>query len=201
VVGPGGWLQLSRELLAAAGIGRRAHARAVPGGLMLTPASGGPAPASPGEPPAGSSVKRGTPARVELRSLTRGYHQGSTERRVIDGLGHVFAPGRMTAVTGRPGAGKPTLLGLTDRAEQRVERLSAGEAQRVALARALAGARGLLVVDEPTSRLDEAAAIEVAELLAAAAAEDGQTVICASHDPAVIRRADHVLALGVSTAV
>ena len=82
-----------------------------------------------------------------------------------------------------------------------MERLSAGEAQRVALARALAGARGLLVVDEPTSRLDEAAAIEVAELLAAAAAEDGQTVICASHDPAVIRRADHVLALGVSTAV
>ncbi len=53
-------------------------------------------------------------------------------------------------------------VGLSERARQRVSRLSAGEAQRVALARALAGARGLLIVDEPTSRLDEANAGEVA---------------------------------------
>ena len=65
----------------------------------------------------------------------------------------------------------------------------------MALARALAGARGLLIVDEPTSRLDEANAGEVAELLAKAASADGQTVICATHDPAVIRVADEVLAL------
>ena len=92
-------------------------------------------------------------------------------------------------------------VGLANRSAQRVERLSAGEAQRVALARALAGARGLLIVDEPTSRVDQEMAVEVAELLAGAAADDGQTVICATHDPAVIRRADEVLALGVSTAV
>jgi ABC-type lipoprotein export system ATPase subunit len=66
----------------------------------------------------------------------------------------------------------------------------------VALARALASARGLLIVDEPTSRLDETHADTVAALLAAAAEEDGQTVICATHDPAVIRRAAHQLALG-----
>jgi len=35
-----------------------------------------------------------------------------------------------------------------------------------------------------------------AELLAAAAVHDRQTVICASHDPEVIRHADEVLALG-----
>ena len=86
-------------------------------------------------------------------------------------------------------------VGLTERARQRVHRLSAGEAQRVALARALASARGVLIVDEPTSRLDEAHAGAAAELLADAAAEDGQTVICATHDPAVIRRADDVLTL------
>src|SRR4029077_3772658 len=43
-----------------------------------------------------------------------------------------------------------TILGwlrLEERANQRVERLSAGEAQRVALAGALACARGLLIVD------------------------------------------------------
>jgi ABC-type lipoprotein export system ATPase subunit len=89
-----------------------------------------------------------------------------------------------------------TRLGLAERARQRVARLSAGEQQRVALARALAGARGLLIVDEPTSRLDEANAGIVAGLLAAAAAADGQTVICATHDPELIRSADEILPLG-----
>jgi ABC-type lipoprotein export system ATPase subunit len=89
-----------------------------------------------------------------------------------------------------------TRAGLADRARQRVHRLSAGEAQRLALARALAGARGLLIVDEPTSRQDEANARAVAALLAAAAHQDGQTVICATHDSMVIGHADHVLALG-----
>jgi ABC-type lipoprotein export system ATPase subunit len=88
-----------------------------------------------------------------------------------------------------------TLLGLADRARQRVARLSAGEAQRVALGRALASARGLLIVDEPTSRLDEAHAAEVASLLADTASRDRQTVICATHDERVIERADAVLAL------
>ncbi len=87
-------------------------------------------------------------------------------------------------------------VGLSERAAQRVARLSAGEAQRVALARALASARGLLIVDEPTSRLDQSTAATVAGLLAAAASDDRQTVICATHDPEVIRRAHDVLRLG-----
>ena len=86
--------------------------------------------------------------------------------------------------------------GLADRVRQRAGRLSAGEAQRLALARALAGARGLLVVDEPTSRQDETNARVVAALLAAAAHQEGQTVICATHDRTVIDQADHVMALG-----
>jgi len=88
-----------------------------------------------------------------------------------------------------------TRAGLADRARQRVHRLSAGEAQRLALARALASARGLLIIDEPTSRQDENNARSVAALLAAAAHEEGQTVICATHDPAVIGQADKVVVL------
>ncbi|HTU94318.1 MAG TPA: ATP-binding cassette domain-containing protein, partial [Solirubrobacteraceae bacterium] len=86
-------------------------------------------------------------------------------------------------------------VGLADRARQRAGRLSAGEAQRLALARALASARGLLIVDEPTSRLDEANATMAAELLRASAREDGQTVLCATHDERLLALADTVLHL------
>jgi len=85
--------------------------------------------------------------------------------------------------------------GLADRARQRVHRLSAGETQRLALARALASARGLLVIDEPTSRQDENNARAIADLLATAAHDEGQTVICATHEPAVIDQADNVVVL------
>jgi ABC-type lipoprotein export system ATPase subunit len=99
-----------------------------------------------------------------------------------------------------PGPANPRMeallerLGLAERADQRVHRLSAGEVQRVALARAMVAARGLLIIDEPTSRLDEASAELVAGLLGEAA-QAGQTVICASHDPRLIERADALLNL------
>jgi ABC-type lipoprotein export system ATPase subunit len=87
------------------------------------------------------------------------------------------------------------LVGLSERARQRASRLSAGEIQRLALARGLAGACGLLLIDEPTSRLDEANAGRVAALLAHAASSDEQTVICATHDPAVIAEAAEIVPL------
>ena len=85
-------------------------------------------------------------------------------------------------------------LALSQRARQFVSRLSAGETQRVALARALAGGGALLVLDEPTSRLDEANARLVAAVLARSR-QEGQTIICATHDPLLVSQADDVLAL------
>jgi ABC-type lipoprotein export system ATPase subunit len=95
---------------------------------------------------------------------------------------------------GRRATGLLAALGISQRARQYVSRLSAGETQRVALARALAGSGGLLVLDEPTSRLDEANARLVAAVLAHAR-QEGQTIICASHDSLLISEADEVLAL------
>jgi ABC-type lipoprotein export system ATPase subunit len=272
-----GWLRLPPDLLTTAGIGRRARVEPTLNGVIVTPAAGESArvsPAAAGAPP--QPLERSVPVKVELRDAARAYGRGAAKRQVLGHLTHVFAPGQLTAVTGRSGTGKTTLLklvagleqassglvvldgqrlsdldgeqlaslrrqrigylsqepspteflsaeentalilrvrgwdadaaaeravasltrvGLADRARQRASRLSAGEAQRLALARALAGARGLLVIDEPTSRQDESSARAVAALLAAAAHEEGQTVICSTHDPAVIAQADHVVAL------
>jgi putative ABC transport system ATP-binding protein len=100
----------------------------------------------------------------------------------------------------RDGVGEPVELleavGLTERAAQRVDRLSAGERLRVAIARALAPAPDVLVADEPTSRLDESNAHAVAGLLRRLAHERGTAVLVASHDPIVIDQADERIALG-----
>jgi ABC-type lipoprotein export system ATPase subunit len=87
-------------------------------------------------------------------------------------------------------------VGLEDRVDQRVGRLSTGERGRVAIARALAPRPALLLADEPTSRLDQANAIAVATLFARLAREYGAAVVCATHDPLVIEQADETLRLG-----
>jgi ABC-type lipoprotein export system ATPase subunit len=87
-------------------------------------------------------------------------------------------------------------VGLSERAGQRVSRLSTGERGRVAIARALAARSRLILVDEPTSRLDQQNAISVAVLLARLARETGVAVVCATHDPLLIEQADEQLRLG-----
>jgi putative ABC transport system ATP-binding protein len=77
-----------------------------------------------------------------------------------------------------------------------VERLSTGEQLRVAIARALAGRPDLLVADEPTSRLDEANALDVGALLGDLAREWGAAVVVASHDAVVVDQADEGIPLG-----
>jgi ABC-type lipoprotein export system ATPase subunit len=89
-------------------------------------------------------------------------------------------------------------VGLAERAGQRVSRLSAGEQIRVAVARALAARPRLLLVDEPTARLDQANALNLATLLSRLARETGAAVLCATHDPVVIEQADEELALAGS---
>jgi ABC-type lipoprotein export system ATPase subunit len=86
-------------------------------------------------------------------------------------------------------------VGLEHRLGHRVASLSAGERQRVAIARALACEPDLLLVDEPTSRLDQANAATVGRMLADAAQLHGATIVCATHDPLVIEQADRVLPL------
>jgi ABC-type lipoprotein export system ATPase subunit len=111
---------------------------------------------------------------VEIALALRDLDAEGARRRALDALSEV---------------------GLAERAEQRVGRLSAGERQRVAIARALAAEAKLLLADEPTARLDEANALAVGALFGRYARETGAAVVCATHDPLVVAEADDVLAL------
>ena len=76
------------------------------------------------------------------------------------------------------------------------DELSGGERQRVAVARALARRPLVLVADEPTSNLDEAARELVCELMFDAVRRGEMALLTATHDPVLMRRCDGVLDLG-----
>jgi ABC-type lipoprotein export system ATPase subunit len=74
---------------------------------------------------------------------------------------------------------------LGDVADRSIRLLSAGQQQRLALALVMARRPGLLLVDEPTSRLDPTERDVVIATLHDAAARLGTTMVVVTHDPVV----------------
>ena len=88
-------------------------------------------------------------------------------------------------------------LGLSELRSQQSRRLSGGELQRVGVARALAGHPRLLLADEPTGQLDEAATQAVVAGLVEGRGPES-VVIVVTHDPAVAEKCDNWLQLSRS---
>lgn len=89
-----------------------------------------------------------------------------------------------------------TWVGVQGMLDQRLGALSSGQFQRVLVAFALAGAPDALLVDEPTSSLDEPAEERIFQLLKRAQKDRSITAILVSHDLALVRDfATHVLCL------
>jgi ABC-2 type transport system ATP-binding protein len=72
-------------------------------------------------------------------------------------------------------------LGLEAEVDRRAGVLSTGNLQRLALARALLHAPEILILDEPANGLDPAGVVEIRDLLAGLAREQGVTVFMSSH--------------------
>ena len=75
-------------------------------------------------------------------------------------------------------------VGLHGYAIRNVANLSGGEAQRVSVARTLANSPLILLLDEPTSSLDEASKREVEMLIQSIVSNDKLTCIIVTHDDA-----------------
>jgi putative ABC transport system ATP-binding protein len=77
------------------------------------------------------------------------------------------------------------LLGVADCAERRPAELSGGQQQRVAIAVAMANSPRVLLADEPTGELDDAASVQVLEAMQAVNEQRGVTVLIVTHDSTV----------------
>ncbi|MCX5172579.1 ATP-binding cassette domain-containing protein [Streptomyces antibioticus] len=85
-------------------------------------------------------------------------------------------------------------LGIADRLDVRVERLSGGQRKRVSLALEILGDPSLLMLDEPTSGLDAGAAREVMRTLRGIA-DRGRTVVLVTHSTDQLVGVDKVLVM------
>jgi len=80
------------------------------------------------------------------------------------------------------------LVGLSDRADDLVERYSTGMRQRLGLARALMPDPPILVLDEPTAGLDPAGVAELRRLLGELRGARTRTILLATHNVAEAER-------------
>ena len=86
-------------------------------------------------------------------------------------------------------------VGLEGFGPRKPATLSGGEMQRAAIARALVHAPRLVLADEPTGNLDQAAAVAVLDCLGEAVRKAEAAALMVTHSPLAAKRADRVLHL------
>jgi ABC-2 type transport system ATP-binding protein len=87
------------------------------------------------------------------------------------------------------------LVGLQDRAKDRIGTYSKGMRQRLALARAMVHDPELLILDEPTSGVDPSGQIEVRQVILDMAYKEGKTILLSSHNLDEVQRICNRIAL------
>lgn len=86
-------------------------------------------------------------------------------------------------------------VGLSERLGHKPKELSGGQIQRAAIARALLNQPKIILADEPTGNLDSENSREIIELFQAIRHKYGTTIIIATHDLEVARRADRIVTM------
>src|SRR5262249_60886524 len=99
--------------------------------------------------------------------------QNLTYHAALHGIGRRIALERATDLLAR--------VGLSDRAEDKIRKLSGGQMRRVEIARALLHRPRLLLLDEPTVGLDIRARADILSHVRSLVAEEGGSVLSATH--------------------
>lgn len=86
-------------------------------------------------------------------------------------------------------------VGLHEHLNHRPNELSGGQRQRVAIARALATQPEIVLADEPTANLDSKTGQQILEVMKRMNADHGTTFIFSTHDPSIVKIADHIIRL------
>lgn len=86
-------------------------------------------------------------------------------------------------------------LGMAERADEQARALNGGHRRRMEIARALIHRPSVLLLDEPTVGLDAATRVAITDHVHRLAAEDGLTVLWATHLTDEVRPADQLVIL------
>ncbi len=117
-------------------------------------------------------------------------HPELTVRQALDYSGRLRMPTGTSRAQREQGVDEAlALLGLSDRADVRVGRLSGGQRKRVSVGIELLGRPPILFLDEPTSGLDPGAAARLTRALQRLARQ-GRAIVCATHGMAEAARFD-----------
>ncbi|MCR9245047.1 MAG: ABC transporter ATP-binding protein [bacterium] len=139
-------------------------------------------------------------ARAELRTRVFGFvFQSFHLLPTLTVAENVALPLELAGVSGAEARARAAAVldrvGLGDRAAAWPAVLSGGEQQRVAVARAVSVRPAVLLCDEPTGNLDDAAATIVLDLISRLRQEDGCAVVLVTHSRSAAAICDRSLRL------
>jgi ABC-2 type transport system ATP-binding protein len=108
-----------------------------------------------------------------------GFYDGMTGRE------NLRYTARLNGLDGRDAEGKIRevldQVGMTDRADTRVDTYSRGMLQRLGIADALVKSPSVLILDEPTTAIDPIGVVEILDMLRGLVREHGLAVLLSSH--------------------